>query len=313
MRKRHIYYQRMLPRLLYGELTVPESRTLEEHLQTCEQCRKELNSTRELHALLVKVPGAEVEDTLLREARIQSRAALGTRQQGPTAWDKVRIAFSLPLVYRPAIAGAVLLLVVLGFFTGKIVASGGVAGQESSFMLAEGAHIANVQFVSAGRTSGVVEVLFDAVKPVRLRSTVDDPTIRKVLAYALMNEENPGVRLRAVGVVAGTPTAPVEPEVKAALLLALRSDPNDGVRRQALKAILRFPPDTEMRDALLQVLLHDKNAGMRVAAIGALDTMRTGVSKADPRMQDILRDRVQNDENLFVRVKSRSLLEENSR
>jgi hypothetical protein len=311
MKKRHAYYQLMLPRYPYGELTASERGILEEHLQTCKQCRSDLESIQQLHALLEKVPPVEVEDAVLSEARMQLRVALNREEWKPRLLEKVRSTLFLPLVYRPAVAGAALMLFVLGFFAARVAGPAGFVGSGDGFALSEGAHITNVQFVRGSGVSSDIELVFDTVKPVRLRGTVDDPTIRRVLAYALMNEENPGIRLRTAGVVGGLPGGPAEPEVKAALLFALRCDPNDGVRKEALKAILRFPPDKETRDALLQVLLHDKNAGMRVAAVSALDTMRTRGLKPDQRMQEMLRDCMEHDNNLFVRVKSRTLLEEN--
>jgi hypothetical protein len=90
----------------------------------------------------------------------------------------------------------------------------------------------------------------------------------------------------------------------------LKSDQNDGVRREAMRTLLRFPADREVRDALLYELLHDANPGLRVGAINALDTLQTRGYRYDENQRETIRQIVQNDNNLYVRVKARSLLEE---
>ncbi len=312
MKKRHQQYRQLIPRALYGELNEKERAELEEHLRVCQECRDESRSTNRLHVVLNSVPLSEINDTLLADARLQARAALGREHSDVTLWQQILNAIRLPIVYRPAVAVASLGLVVLGFFGGKILGLAAPTTSEVTPGLADGAHISNVRFVGGGETPGGVDVLFDAVKPVHLRGTIDDPVIRKVLSYALINEENPGVRLRTAGLVAATPISAGESEVKAALLRALQTDPNDGVRKEALKAVLRYPPDTEMRDALLHVLLSDTNPALRVAAVTALDSLRNRGHEPDLRTREVLRDHGQYDDNLFVRIKSRTLLEERS-
>jgi hypothetical protein len=92
-------------------------------------------------------------------------------------------------------------------------------------------------------------------------------------------------------------------------MLALTSDPNVGVRRQALYALRRMPQDTRVRDVLLQVLLHDTNPGLRIAAINALDSLQTNVALSDEATRSSLRKLVAGEDNMYVQVKARSLLE----
>jgi HEAT repeat protein len=125
-----------------------------------------------------------------------------------------------------------------------------------------------------------------------------------------VKSDNPGVRIRAVGSFSATASALPEREVKTALLLALKTDQNDAVRKEALQAILRYQPDRDVRDALLYVLLHDANPGLRIAAINGLDSLETRGYEPDDQFLQTLRDKIQNDDNLYVRVKAQSILEE---
>jgi hypothetical protein len=265
---------------------------------------------RNLRGILATVPRVEPGDSLLNEARLQFRASVARERLRAGVIGNLLEGFRRPAVYRPAIGFACLALVVAGFMGGRYVSlpNGEIDGMSST--LGEGAHIANVRLVRGGSPGNDVEVAFDAVRPVRLRGSVNDPSLQKVLAYALVNEENPGVRLRAIGVVATSTWSAPEPEVKAALLLALQSDPNDGVRKEALKAILRCPADREIRDGLLYVLLHDKNPGLRIAAINGLDSLRGKGNAPDEKEMQAYRGQLRNDDNVYVRVKARSLLEE---
>ena len=76
-----------------------------------------------------------------------------------------------------------------------------------------------------------------AVTPMHVRGNINDGNEQKVLARALVNEENAGVRLQTVNAIASH--APeqknLDPEVKTALISALKGDQNPGVRQEALR------------------------------------------------------------------------------
>jgi hypothetical protein len=60
---------------------------------------------------------------------------------------------------------------------------------------------------------------------------------------------------------------------------------------------------------LLQVLLHDNNPGLRIAAINVLDSLQTTVALTDETTRSSLRKLVAGEDNMYVQVKARSLLE----
>jgi hypothetical protein len=310
---RHHYYRRMLPLFLYGDLSEPESRDLEQHLAGCEECRRELDGMRKLHSLLSRVPVPEPGEALLRDARLQFSTALRAAQNRISLWDRITGAISLPPIRRPALAIGMLALAVLGFLAGRMSRPSQIdeptIGEDLSTP-GGGIRITNVRLISNEQPGGDIELVYDAVRSVRLRGSLNNPSIQKALAYALVTGENAGVRMRAANSVYATQSAAPEREVKAALLLALKSDQNDGVRREAMRTLLRFPADREVRDALLYVLLHDANPGLRVGAINGLDTLRARGYQPDEDQRETFRQTMQNDNNLYVRVKARSLLQE---
>jgi hypothetical protein len=309
--------QHLIPLYLYGELEKRERQAFELHIATCEQCRKDLDATRRLHVFLAAVPPPEPADALIQQARMQAQQAIRATSQTPSLTTRIKDLFAFPALPRPAMAFAAVALLVVGFLGGRLIpTSSQVAGRSGnadpfpdlSGITGEGVKVTNVQFVG-GATGEDVDMVFDVVKPIRLKGSLDNPAIQKVLAYAMVNGENPGVRLRAVGSIATTTQILPEREVKAALLLALKSDPNDGVRKEALTALLRYPADRSVRDVLLDVLLHDTNPGLRVAAINGLDSLRVRGYQPDEALLRSFRHQVQEDENMYVRVKAQSLLE----
>jgi len=306
----HRSYQRNIPLLLYGDLSDEEHRELERHIEQCPDCRAELESTRALHALLGRVPAPAPTEQLLRDARLRFNASVSGSIRRQSIVERIRGL--VPFEPRPAYALAMFAIAALAFAAGRLLSPSpsGTAPAEEYLAMEKGYRVTNVRFVNGDGPGGTLELMFDAVKPVRIQGTLDDPDIQKVLAYALVNGENAGVRIRAANSVSGARPAMPEPEVKAALLLALRNDTNDGVRKQALTALLRYEPDREVRDALLYTLLNDANPALRIAAIDGLDSLRARGHRPDEEMLQTFKERMNNDDNMYVRVKARSLMEE---
>ncbi len=311
MTLRHSYYRRMLPLFLYGELTDQERQDLEQHLGMCESCRREIDGTRRLHSLLARVPWPAPPEAQLQEARLQFRAALASERRQPRTGRLIAGLLGAFQPLRPAHVFTGLVLVAAAFIAGRTLFPAGGSQIPATAGLAQGElRVTNLQLVGDAGSDGMIDVAFDAVRPMRIRGNLNDPAIQKVLAYAVVNGENPGVRLRAAGSVSAMQSAPPEREVRAALMLAMTSDRNDGVRREALRALLRYPGDREVRDAVLTMILHDPNPGLRVAAINALDTLRARGYQPDQGQLQTIRQIRQNDQSLYVRTKAQSILGE---
>jgi hypothetical protein len=148
--------------------------------------------------------------------------------------------------------------------------------------------ISNIQILDVNATDGEVDIIYDQVRPVHLKTSVADQRVQDVLTYALLNDENPGVRLKAISAFEAVQmTAPPE-DMKQAFLDALTSDPNAGVRLQALLLLRRLPFDKDVKSTLLFVLSHDENPGIRVAAMNYLAEITLEGSMPEREMYDIL-------------------------
>ncbi len=307
---------------LYGELSEADQQILDEHLRGCGECRAELEQLRKLHASLGQSKRLEPSNELLNEARRQFQKTLQSERSSPgalSAFLDLLAQFELPS-FKVVFGGVFILAIgmVLGYFAftpsfqwERSLMRSAVQGGGGE----DGTRITNLRFTDADAGDGEIEFTFDAVRTVRMKGSINDDDIRKVMAYALLNEQNPGMRIRTVSALAPQteeqqPTAKPDKDVRESLIKILTTDSNPGVRKEALTALQKFPLDDEIRDVLLYVLKHDQNSGIRVAAINSLGKIKAQKSLLDDESLRILRDATQRDANNYVRILAKNVLEE---
>jgi len=313
MAMNHQQFREWLPLFAYGDLEDIDKETLQQHLETCADCRTELEKIGKLHGSLDRLPRVSVTEELLEESRQGLRAALRIKRVKPSFWNRVRESLTAAVPeYRVALGAAAML--AAGVFVGYIafgrtqtpvVVTQTPVGQPD---LERGnMEITNVRFLDSDASDGQVEFGFDAVTPMRAKGSINDAQIQKVLSYAVVNEQNPGIRLRAISAL-GTSrqTKGTDPEVRDALITVLKSDENPGVRKQALEVLQKFPMDEEIKQAFLHVLVHDQNAGMRVSAIKGLESE----GKTDKEVLDVFKQKVHSNDIDYIRLKARDLIQE---
>lgn len=302
----HRHYRELLPLRAAGRLSSGDAAKLERHLASCAQCRKELEEIRHLQAIMAAVASDRAADPVLEATRHRAAEAFNKGMRAPTRRFRDRFPRTGLLPRSVAFAGVGAALLTIGFFGGRLF---GLREGTADPTAGGPPEIRVMQVAIPATDKDSVSITYEQVRTVHLRGTLEDPAVTHVLARALVNGDNAGVRLRALEAMAATDRPSREREVRTALLLALTTDPNVGVRRQALIALQRMTPDANVRDALLQVLLHDDNPGLRIAAINALDSLRTNVVLTDETTRSSLQRLVKGEENRYVQVKARSLLE----
>lgn len=316
----HLRYRRLLSLHLYGELTPDQDRLLQLHLESCPECRTELEKLNAMHALLDTEQSSEPEENLLAEVRQELRSSLRATRAKRSIWESLRSVFTFGPSPRFSYAlGIIAAFALGGFFSYQVFVpeenrTSLVTSWEPERLVQESVagnlRIASVRFVeTAGRPAQAVFTL-ESVTPTRLKGAVDDPEIQKLLAHALADEQNPGIRLRAVNAITPQQDAAPDREIKAALILALNNDDNAGVRSSALEALTHYPFDREIRDALLQTVLYDKNPGVRISAINSLDTLSRHGMVSDQTVLDVFTETLQHDNNEYIRMKAQSIIQE---
>ena len=152
-----------------------------------------------------------------------------------------------------------------------------------------------------------VELQVRSPRPRVVEGTPDDAEIRRVLAYVIGHggQFDDGVRLDSIDAL--RPEAD-DPQVRAAMSEALRHDPNPAVRLRAIEALRQAGSAPDVQSALLGALSDDDNSGVRIQALNSLlERMRSrefSRGLLDDRALSILRDRMQNDSNSYIRSRS---------
>jgi hypothetical protein len=309
----HEHYRQNLSLLLYGELGKSEETELREHMKSCATCAREFEELEMLFSTIDSANFPKASEPLLQEARMELRAALRLERSKKT-WKDIwteRIQGWLP-IFR--ITFASLASLALGIFIGykAISPQNNVPGEKTSVEnhqpgpeMTGDTQITNVKFQDSDTGDGQIEFTFEAVRPMKYKGSINNPSIQKVLTYALVNEQNPGVRLHAVNALSAKRLHEPDPQVKRALIEALTKDENPGVRKEALSALQKFDVDEDIKKAYLYVLVHDTNPGLRVEAIKSMENERL----MDQEVVSVLKG-MQTDENEFVRLNAKRLVQE---
>jgi len=315
---KHNEYKQLLQLSLYGELKPEELSNLKEHLLTCEECRTELKDQKNLLELISGKKKLKVDERVLSASRYQLRGALRAEQSHKnimeTFFDNISQIFSTPLKF--AVTSAAILLAgiligsqLLGKSSGDELATQN--GNENRFAsFNEDISISNLRFIDSDASDGEVEFTFEASKPVRLKGKVNDPQIQGVLTYAMLNEQNPGSRLNSINAMDTKQPTEYDRDVKSALVTVVMTDENPGVRREALKLMSKFPYDESIKQALLYVIANDSVSGLRIEALNSIIEAAGKGYKLDNEELNLFRNKIQQDENPYIKLRSRTILQE---
>ncbi len=299
---------------LYRELTEEEERSLQEHLNGCEDCREEMEKFKRLHQTVSDFAPQPGDPQLLREAREKLFRSLRSVPRKESLRDRLRdILYGLnrPVVKAAlAASGSFVVGIALSYLFLRPASEYPVQKENPAppVALTGETRISNVRFLDANNASGQLDFTFDAVRPVHMKGNIHDEQVQKVLTYAILNEENPGVRLRSIDAVAGQRT--VDKDIKNALIAAVKNDVNAGVRKESLRALQNFPLDEDIQKTLLFVLTHDKNPGLRISAINLLDSLRTSNLIPEKDLREVFKSTLQTDDNNYIRLRAKAALEE---
>jgi HEAT repeat protein len=156
-----------------------------------------------------------------------------------------------------------------------------------------------------------VELQVRSPQPRVVQGTPDDAEIRRVLAYVVGHggQFDDSVRLQSIDAL--RPAAD-DPQVREAMSEALRHDPNPAVRLRAIEALRDAGSAADVQSAILGALSDDDNSGVRIQALNSLlERMRSREFSRVPldnRAVGILRDRMNNDTNSYIRSRSADAL-----
>jgi anti-sigma factor RsiW len=317
---KHKQFEEWLQLSLYHELSEQERVLLDNHLTTCKQCQRNLDELKKLHTTLAYRQSVAAQESLLQDARrnLRSRIHAGAAQK--SLWGKVKDVLDgiLAPPVQAALGGVAMIAmgIFVGYFAFKTPSEKSLAMKQTAAMEAGESQITNIRFLDRDAQTGDVEFTFETITPVHIRGNVNEEHVQKVLARALVSDQNAGTRLRAVNMI-GTQTGQrqnrvpgFDAEVKSALVTALLHDRNLGVRKEALSVLRNYLPDPVIVRAFLQVLANEKNTGLKIAAINSLDLSQYENQPVNREILEMFKNKAQSDDNNYIRIKAKTALQE---
>ncbi|NWF90131.1 MAG: HEAT repeat domain-containing protein [Ignavibacteriaceae bacterium] len=305
----HKKFEEMLMLYSWNELKKDERNEFERHMLGCDSCRNKLEELKQLNDLVTANVSEEIDENALFESRQELLAEVRNLNRKKNnffkIWEFITTPSSRSLKFAYTIASIAILFSVGYFaFVSKsslhTIISKNITQSESS--------ITNLQFLNSNFEKGEVEISYEQVTPVMLKGNVNDPQIQKVLAQSLIDNENPGVRLKTVNAILSEKPISTTNVLKDALIKAMKYDDNPGVRREAMNALCNLHFDTQIRDALIHVLQNDKNSGLRVQAINCLDLLADQQKIKDQNTINVLKKKIEEDENSYIKLRAKTIL-----
>jgi hypothetical protein len=321
--------------ILYAaaEISEEDRAALEAHARQCANCAAVLS--REINLRKTFAARAHPADTLDRSELLLARCrselfealddvAAKSKRTWLAPWRWVG-AFRRTFVFHPGWSAAALLLAgalagtaarewyrqmalpVPGNPVITVSAPAPLTEQELETIDRNGIHLEP----QSGSPAPKVELQVRSPRPRVLEGTPDDTEIRRVLAYVIGHggQFDDGVRLDSIDAL--RPEAD-DPQVRAAMSEALRHDPNPAVRLRAIQALRGAGPEKDVQSAILEALSDDDNSGVRIQALNSLlERVRSHEFSRVPldnRARSILRDRMRNDSNDYIRSRSADAL-----
>ncbi|MBZ0199250.1 MAG: HEAT repeat domain-containing protein [Ignavibacteriaceae bacterium] len=312
----HNKIKELIEPFVFSELEQKYVVLLKNHLNECAECRAELEDVQMLAAFLNKDKINDVNDKSLYEARRELRAALRVEKNKTsfiTGFLRI-ITGSFTRSYKLVYTGAASLILglTIGYFIFSspphLIVDNSIL-PEDNFKLRGDVKINNVNFIDNDASDGEVEFTFNAVKPVRMKGKIDDEKIQSILAFSMLNEENPGVRLNSINLISSANQKIVDNEVIDALIITAQYDQNPGVRREALLMLRRLPFDEKIKQTALFILINDDNSALRIEAINCLSGAVKSGYKLDSDERDIFKQKIEHDENSYVRLHAKTVLQ----
>lgn len=316
--KRHKDYRERLALYVYDELNDAERVELEAHLQACPECREELQQLRALRQAIPAKPLIEPDEATLQSLRnmVSYKIRSGKRRQG--GFGNFFASFLQP---APALRiGFAAVVFILGFFLGRQQLSPQPDNADTvlqdlltanrqiqSGNSAVNPLLASVERINYDPQSGNIEIYYTTVNDIRLKGKADNAAVRQLLREAILEEQNPTVRLHAVKAAESIAESPVglDQDVLQALIFLLEKEQNPGVRLKVLRALSAQMPDPQVKSALTKILLDDPNPALRIAALEGL--LAHPLSRADI---DILKTVARRDPNSFIQSRAERKISE---
>jgi len=303
----------------YNELSEKHVIELREHLDVCENCRKEFLSLNNDLEKFSKEFKFKNEDRILNEARKDLRQLIVEKKY--TAVSKKRDNGLFSFIFQPKLRLAFggVAIFFLGFILSFLLLNNSNENpllpennvKNISYLNEDGMRLNNIHFVYTDNNTGDIRVTFEAVKPVTVMGNIKDKNIQNILMYSMLEEKNPGTRLNTINFIKNESNNTIDEEVKQTIITVVKYDKNPGVRMEALKLLNSFQLSKDVKDALIYVVMNDDNSAMRIGAINKLAEATNNGLLLHNKDKYQLKRKLTLDNNNYVKLIVKKVLEGN--
>lgn len=295
-----------------GELSEKDRQSFQKELDTnkdlfsfVDEIKASLNLTESAFSMKPTEEFLAGQRNILRNKIDVLEREKGQKKSQPSVLDNVfgRLAGARQPVW--AVAAYVVIAFLLGrlFFIGSItdVQKPALAGTPNIMELLQSGALQNVDIKEKTNGNGSLHFGLKTAQDLEVSGNPDDQLIQQILFYLLLNDKNPGNRLKAVKHL---DEIPQHDTMRMVLMSSILSDPNPGVRLRSLELLSQYKVDELLSNACLKVLLEDDNEAVRMGALGILS--KSPSPKIIPALQVVS----MMDKNEFIRNHSLEILEE---
>jgi hypothetical protein len=311
-------HKELLERWWNDQLTETERAALKAQLAECEDCRRELEGSRELWDLMGYMPvpepsGGEMQanfNAMLESYKTSVGAAGRPARTGAGGfWQLFRV--------QPWLAAAFsLLLIVGGFGLGYMLnrspqviyvaakapeatqrplqdtgTNRSVAGAPSPVVLKPATTLArgNEEKGNEGKGNESKTVAATASQVQALSGQLRE--MRQMMMLSLLQNPSASERMRAASYASESRT--ISPDILAALLTTLNNDPNVNVRLTTLDALTQYARNAAVREGLIQSILQQDSPLMQAALADVM--LKLQEKRAVPSFKKLLQEKGLND------------------
>lgn len=258
--------------LNYDFEDIPEKikKQIESHLSECIHCAELWENSRLMSEAAKSLPEIPIDEDRIPVVHSRIMDSIHREMYRESAqFNRFRIS---PRIWRhmATAAAALIIGIVLGrFITGPSLSSTSqVPLASASFEeMLKNQTLGDIRIKEVNQATGELVISASKQDELTLTGSITDPDIQKVLAYALVRDQNPGTRLRSVKLMEGVKSSDA---VQQALISSLLHDENQGVRQRALRALAQYPLNDNLKNAYLNVISNDPSPALRIEAIQVL-------------------------------------------
>ena len=314
----HKEYQDMIPFYLYDELDLNVKLAFEKHLETCSECKKEFEKYKSVINNISEYGNTIVDDKVLMESRQELRGAIRHEKSKVNPFHLIFEKITSFIIKPSGLAISAITILLMGLLIGYLIFNVRSASdlknldvdQLLSNVLKNYLNITDVKIINSNPATGEVEFSYEITKTENVKGNVNDPKVKSLLSYAVLNEQNPGIRLNSLNFINASQNLKLDDELRQTIFTVAKYDKNPGVRREALQFIREVPFNNDVKNTLIYVLLNDTSSGVRIEAMNIISEAAKKGATFNNQDLTIFKENLENDKNNYVRFLAKNIIKE---